>query len=74
MRTHQLIGSVRTFVADDGVTWIVSEHLDGYADDAAAEVHSLVFDCGSVFRRIREFPADWRERDADGLLELSWAR
>jgi hypothetical protein len=74
MTTHQLIGSTRTFVADDGVTWSVGEYVDGEGDDDADDAHCLVFSSESAIRRIRGFPADWRGCDQDTLLSLSWMR
>ena len=35
---------------------------------------TLVFDADGVFRRIREYPADWRSLADSDLLALSWGR
>lgn len=34
--------------------------------------NTLVFESDGVMRRIRSFPANWRELPADALLALSW--
>lgn len=35
---------------------------------------SLVFENDNVMRRVREFPAHWRELPDEELLQLSWRR
>ena len=34
--------------------------------------NTLIFESDGVMRRVRSFPADWRELDVDALLSLSW--
>lgn len=34
--------------------------------------NTLVFESEGVMRRVRSYPANWRELDVDALLSLSW--
>lgn len=34
--------------------------------------NSLVFESDTVVRRVRSYPANWRELSAEALLALSW--
>lgn len=34
--------------------------------------NTLVFETDGVMRRVRNYPADWRELSPDALLALSW--
>jgi hypothetical protein len=52
----------------DGKVWRVVELVQ------ETGARALVFDSDGIFRRIREFPADWRSLDDADLLALSWGR
>lgn len=69
---ESLIVARRTFTANDGVPWTVSEYVE--STGGAAEASCLVFECDGVMRRVRHFPRDWRELGITALLALSWAR
>ena len=58
------------FVAPDYSNWTVHEVHDPGADHG----RSLIFVSPTGFRRVRDFPPDWRQLDADRLWALSWAR
>jgi hypothetical protein len=57
----------RTFT-HSGTEWRVQEVLDANGH------RSLVFDRGSMARRVRSIPPDWSTLDEDALVELSWTR
>ena len=57
----------RSFTSD-GETWRVREVLDALGG------RSLIFDRGTIVRRVREVPPDWAAFDEDALLRLSWKR
>lgn len=57
------------FTAPDGSFWSVHEIGDGPGGGRA-----LVFVSDGGFRRVRTFPAHWRDLPADDLWSLSWAR
>lgn len=56
------------FRAPNGSDWKVFE-VDGARTGA-----SLIFSSDEGFRRVRHYPADWRELDAESLWALSWER
>ena len=58
------------FQAPDFTHWTVHE----VHDPATPREHSLIFVSPTGFRRVREYPADWRTLDADALWTLSWHR
>jgi hypothetical protein len=58
------------FVAPDYSNWTVHE----VHDPATERGHSLIFVSPTGFRRVREYPADWRQLPADDLWALSWSR
>ena len=51
-----------------GEPWTVREDLRCPHDP------SLVFENTSVARRVREYPANWRELSDEQLYALSWSR
>ena len=62
-------------VMDDGVRWTVYELSD--ADLTMYDrrrARSLVFESEHAVRRLRDFPANWRQLPDDVLLALSWGR
>lgn len=58
------------FVGPDNSYWSVHE----IRDDAQGTQRALIFVSEAGFRRVRTYPADWRELDPAGLWALSWAR
>jgi len=58
------------FVAPDYSNWTVHE----VRDPGTERGHSLIFVSPIGFRRVREYPADWRQLDAADLWALSWSR
>lgn len=58
------------FVAPDYTNWTVHEIHDPHT----ASGHSLIFVSPSGFRRVRDYPAAWRELSAQELWALSWQR
>lgn len=60
----------RQFTSPCGTYWAVREVSDRGADGGRA----LIFDSGETWRRVRQYPADWRELDATALWALSWRR
>lgn len=56
----------------DGEMWVVYERAAG-ADDRNREP-SLVFECRSAIRRVRDYPADWYALPDAALRTLSWTR
>jgi hypothetical protein len=65
--------SFRDIAGPDGVLWRVTERGVGVFYPGRP---SLVFDCGTVVRRLYRYPANWRALSDDELLTLSltWAR
>lgn len=58
------------FVAPDATYWAVHEIRDGGQET----VRSLIFVSEAGFRRVRSYPANWRDLSADELWALSWHR
>lgn len=56
----------------DGEVWTVYERVAGPDDRNRAP--SLVFECRSAIRRVRDYPADWRSMSDAALRTLSWTR
>ena len=54
----------------DGALWLVYE-LPAQAYDRRQEP-SLIFETDAAVRRVRNYPADWRELTDEDLLALSW--
>ena len=54
----------------DGILWLAYE-LPAPAFDRRATA-SLVFESDAMMRRIRNYPADWRELEDQELFALSW--
>lgn len=58
----------RSFIDRQGVSWrVFHRHTENEAD-------SLIFESESAYRRVRTFPADWRELSSEELCRLSWMR
>jgi hypothetical protein len=51
------------------VRWLVYEHAPTLDRRAGP---TLVFETDDVMRRVRTFPADWRDLSDARLYELSW--
>ena len=62
--------SAREIVIDD-VLWLVYE-LPAMPFDRR-RTPSLVFECDSAIRRVRNFPEQWRSLGDDALFALSWS-
>ena len=58
------------FVSPDYTNWTVHEISDPHAPSG----RSLIFVSPAGFRRVRVYPADWRELSASELWALSWER
>jgi hypothetical protein len=55
---------------DNGVHWTVYElPASSFRRDA-----SLVFESGMAFRRVSDYPSEWRDLSEQELLALSWGR
>jgi hypothetical protein len=54
----------------NGVPWLVYE-LPPPPFDRRREP-SLIFECEDVVRRVRQYPANWRELTDEDLFALSW--
>jgi hypothetical protein len=59
------------FRSSDGTRWAVGERVDG--EDSAKRM-SLVFESSDSARRVREYPANWRELSPVELEALSWRK
>lgn len=59
------------FRTSDGTPWSVGERSDG---EGPAKRMSLVFESNDSARRVREYPANWRELSSVELEALSWRR
>jgi hypothetical protein len=70
--TEESMGAVVpvSFTAGDGVRWTVRELTMSGLEPP--DTPCLVFDSDSIIRRVRTYPADWRDLDATSLLTLSW--
>ena len=55
----------------DGVPWLVYELPPMIFDRRSSP--SLVFETDNTVRRVRDFPANWRDLSDDDLFALSWA-
>ena len=53
---------------DQGVTWSV------YEDQSTTLGSSLIFESDKIARRVRDYPANWRELSDAELAALSWSR
>jgi hypothetical protein len=54
----------------DGVLWRVYELPPSTMDRRSTP--SLVFEGDQAFRRVRNYPKDWRHLSDEALLRLSW--
>ena len=59
----------RRRVTIDGEHWVVRE-IDAPTFDRRGGRH-LIFECSSLFRRVRVFPENWYELDDETLFSLS---
>lgn len=66
---HDLQRTARR-VASDGVLWLVYELPPSRFDRRASP--SLVFESDMTVRRVRNYPAGWRDLGDDELIALSW--
>jgi hypothetical protein len=55
----------------DGVTWLVYELPPATFDRRGTS--SLVFESEGAVRRVRDYPADWRNLSNEALYPLSWS-
>lgn len=60
------------FTAPDGTHWAVHEVSSSVTRPWAGR--SLIFVSEQGFRRVYNFPPNWRELGPDALLALSWQR
>lgn len=68
-RTYaQAIGRERSIVVG-GQSWTIREAMD-----RVTLTRTLIFFSTNVARRVREYPADWRDLPDELLYELSWSR
>lgn len=54
----------------EGAQWLVYELPPSPYDRRTAA--SLIFESDAAFRRVRTFPANWRDLSDDELFALSW--
>lgn len=66
--------TARRFVAPDQCDWVVAEVPAPKPACGAERGECLIFSSAVAWRRVREFPADWRERSDADLWEISWHR
>jgi hypothetical protein len=59
------------FRTSDGTHWSVGERSDG---EGSAKRTSLIFESNDSARRVREYPATWRDLSPVELEALSWRR
>jgi hypothetical protein len=60
------------FIAPDGTRWTVHE-VSGSIDRPWAG-KSLIFVSDDGFRRVYNYPQNWRDLTPEALLDLSWKR
>lgn len=65
------VATGRTVHASDGY-WRVYEVESGPYDRRSGP--SLIFESDGVLRRVRDYPANWRELPDAELMEVSWRR
>lgn len=56
----------------DGESWVVYERPPEAFDRRQSP--SLVFECRTAIRRVRDYPPNWRQLADDVLERLSWSR
>lgn len=59
-----------SFMDADGTHWRVYEQA--FADYDRRTGMSLIFASESAVRRVRDYPADWKDLGDEALLALSW--
>jgi hypothetical protein len=62
------IGTEHSFVVQDQV-WTVSEFGDPISSQRV-----LIFEGPGIGRKVREYPANWRQLSDDELYALSWSK
>ena len=69
--TDSMVAPPVNFNGEDGMSWSVREYA---ADSPIANGGGacLIFECDGVVRRVRTYPAHWRELGPRALLRLSW--
>ena len=65
-------GQTHWFTDSAGISWHVREVSRVSTD--LRETTTLVFESNMMFRRVRDYPANWRELSDRELEELSWHR
>ena len=68
-----VVGPPLDFVDADGESWSATEH-DCRDLPGTRGARCLVFASEYGFRRVWDFPADWRTLSMAALMELSWRR
>lgn len=58
-------------ILTDGTLWLVYELVASGYDRRQSP--SLIFESDTTVRRVRNYPANWRELSDDDLLSLSWS-
>ncbi len=66
-------GAPVEFSDGNGERWRVTER-DCRQVPGARGVRCLIFQSDSTFRRVWNYPADWRVLGAAALMEVSWRR
>ena len=61
------------FTDGDDVEWCVTER-DARGDPGARGAYCLIFTCADVWRRVWDYPPDWRSLSVDALAALSLQR
>ena len=65
------IGATLEFTTNESVQWTVREFANSGPSDEDG-VPCLIFECADAMRRVRGFPANWRDLGRKELLALSW--
>ena len=68
-----VVGTAIGFADADGGCWRVTEH-DCQGVPGARTARCLIFMSDCVFRRVSDYPAEWRTLSAPALTEVSWRR
>ena len=58
-------------IATESALWLVYELASAYD---RRQSPCLIFESDMTVRRVRDYPANWRELSDDDLLSLSWSR
>ena len=69
--THNAIGAANALIIIvDHEEWRIYELAPGALDRRGS--NTLIFESDGVIRRVRNYPANWRELSHAELLSLSW--